>query len=356
MSSETLQIFVRLQDQFGRKMSDRKRGVIFSDHLFETIPINYWDEVRQTGPEMKKQQGKKTQKIPFSECQLFPQIYIKSLDCGAAIQHSSRVCFQCKNHFERNLLICGKCQVERFCSEECMKLSFRKGEPHEEFCIKRKSKEGRKIREGNLRESHRAKDGELISADNMFNWIRSIKRTDVKKYRQRNGLPTQLPQDCHIDLLDACLALLKICLIDEPWHHKATFSMHTIFVRAASMVNILLGTGVEESVPEVAYTSFYTWVYYLMLNDSRNCGVVKEEAKTYPACRVVFQEERDGGELRKIGPFWSLVEDYENIWETYETELSKMKPFVIEIEDWDAVKEWRMNKDPSDLLTISSLN
>ena len=55
MSSETLQIFVRLQDQFGRKMSDRKRGVIFSDHLFETIPINYWDEVRQTGPEMKKQ-------------------------------------------------------------------------------------------------------------------------------------------------------------------------------------------------------------------------------------------------------------------------------------------------------------
>ena len=243
-----------------------------------------------------------------------------------------------------------------------MKLSWQKGEPHEEFCIKRKCKEGRKIREGNLNESDRVKDGELISVDNMFNWMQCLSRPSVMIYRKMNSLLINISEDhlWHIELLLQCKEYSKLCMKNEILHRKGVILAHTLWMRAASITNIITGTRLHNRFEkrahllELTYKTFYTNLHTLMEKD-RALSYGELELKTYPACRVVFQEERDGGELRKIGPFWSLVEDYENIWETYETELSKMKPFVIEIEEWDAVKEWRMNKDPSDLLTISSL-
>ena len=88
-------------------------------------------------------------------------------------------------------------------------------------------------------------------------------------------------------------------------------------------------------------------------------GEIKE-VESYPAYRIVFEEERDGGEIRKIGPFWCLVQDYEYLCETtsFENRLSNMKPFFTQIENWDPVKEWKKMRDniPSDLLTMSSLN
>ena len=81
------------------------------------------------------------------------------------------------------------------------------------------------------------------------------------------------------------------------------------------------------------------------------------QIKTYPAYRVIFQEERDGGEIKKIGPFWCLVKDYEYLceFEFSKDQLNKMKPFVIPIEDWDPIKEWKKNRDneSSDLLTMT---
>ena len=354
-SNKTLQIFVRLQDQHESKFRNKKRGVSFKDHMKDNFPDEMMDEVQLTTPQTRV----KGKQIPFSGCLLFPQIYIMLLDCGAAIQETSRVCFQCKKHFKTNLLVCGKCLVERFCSEECIKLSLQEGELHEQVCVKRKSKEGRRIREGNLTESDRVKDGEVISVDHVYNWMRALINSSVMKYRKKHSLTIRVNGAREIVLPSLCKMIIAVGMESEIQYRKGVILCHFIWCRTGSIVNILLATKINERrTVESVNELFYMYLSDLLeREDLFDKNGDFNQIKTYPAYRVIFQEERDGGEIKKIGPFWCLVKDYEYLceFEFSKDQLNKMKPFVIPIEDWDPIKEWKKNRDneSSDLLTMT---
>ena len=153
--------------------------------------------------------------------------------------------------------------------------------------------------------------------------------------------------------------IIAVGMESEIQYRKGVILCHFIWCRTGSIVNILLATKINERrTVESVNELFYMYLSDLLeREDLFDKNGDFNQIKTYPAYRVIFQEERDGGEIKKIGPFWCLVKDYEYLceFEFSKDQLNKMKPFVIPIEDWDPIKEWKKNRDneSSDLLTMT---
>ena len=327
----------------------------FVKHMNQTFNTEMMNEVQQTPPTSKGSQN-----IPFSECLLFPQIFIVLMDCAELLHQTSSVCSQCKKQFERNLHVCGNCRLKRICSEECMELSFGDGESHQKSCIKRKSSTGRHIREAALTESHKVKNAQVLSADHLYNWLRAFSIPSVAQYRKKHSLAHQLNGPRSIILMSLYQMLLGASMRSEKQHRLGAILCHTYWCRVASIVNIILATKKTIETVETVSHMFYKYLTDILERDEGEFldkNKHFKEVKSYPACRVVFEEKRDGGALKKIGPFWCLVEDYKYLcdFEFSKDEISKMKPFVSQIENWDPVEQWKKNRDnkPSDLLTIT---
>ena len=220
---------------------------------------------------------------------------------------------------------------------------------------------GRHIYEGSLTESHKDKNAQVLSVDHLYNWMRAFITPRVAQYRKKHSLAHQLNGPRSILLQSLGKLLLRVAMKSEKQHRLGTILCHTYWCRVASIVNILVATKKRftRSAEEVSHI-FYNYLSDILERDVEDFFDKNKDfkqVKSSPACRVVFEEKRDGGALKKIGPFWCLVEDYEYLcdFEFSEDELSKMKPFVTQIENWDPIEQWKKNRNNqhSDLLSIT---